>query len=242
MSFFVLNYHAIVGNSDKEAQGHCPYTMSKNNFLEHLKTIHTSGVKVLDPRELHQTLSLGIPFRKQGIFLSFYGAHCSDEEIVMPALKHYNWKAMFFPTAINSSIKDERWEMYAQMHTSGHTIGSCGSEHLLNPNLDEATLINELQQPKDVILSRTGSPCHALAYPYRHLPNRVLELTKKMGYKLGFTNGNGWNTVAACPHQLSRFNASRYISAQHLQLLLRGNKWASHFLRMSHNVKHFIHS
>jgi len=78
------------------------------------------------------------------------------------------------------------WEELAALRDAGWEIGSHTVTHPRLPELDDATLSNELEDSRDVIRHRLGR-CETIAYPYGLANARVAAAAKRAGYLAGCT-------------------------------------------------------
>lgn len=78
------------------------------------------------------------------------------------------------------------WEQLREMHAAGFEIGSHGVHHLILAKLTQDRLMMELEDSRRDLQRELGGDVDMLAYPVggpRAFDNRVIEATKKAGYK-----------------------------------------------------------
>jgi len=78
------------------------------------------------------------------------------------------------------------WDDLTQLNNAGFTIGSHSMSHLMLGSITEDELIEqELFQSKKVIKEKTGTEPITISYPIGSYNSKVVDISKKAGYKLG---------------------------------------------------------
>jgi peptidoglycan/xylan/chitin deacetylase (PgdA/CDA1 family) len=75
------------------------------------------------------------------------------------------------------------WEELRELADTGWEIGSHTCSHPYLPDLDEAALAHELSDSKVWVEAEIGQPCISLAYPYGGVDARIVDATRKAGYR-----------------------------------------------------------
>ena len=84
------------------------------------------------------------------------------------------------------------WDDLAQLKASGHYIGSHTiSHHILDTMDDEAEVKKELVESRNTIKEKLGHFPISIAYPNGNYNEKVMELSKEAGYKMGVTVKEG---------------------------------------------------
>lgn len=108
------------------------------------------------------------------------------------------------------------WEQIASLDQKGHVIASHAMTHRPLAILDDAELLDELQQSRKTISDILNKQCRALVYPYgnyKRVDSRSIQLAQKAGYDLGFMNiRQSTGGVFALP----RFGLPNTTSSAHL--------------------------
>lgn len=84
------------------------------------------------------------------------------------------------------------WEMLAEMHAAGLTIGSHTRTHALLTNESPARALEETAGSRREIEHRLGITVHHFAYPAGRFDSRVVSATGAAGYRFAYTT---------CPHR-----------------------------------------
>jgi peptidoglycan/xylan/chitin deacetylase (PgdA/CDA1 family) len=74
------------------------------------------------------------------------------------------------------------WSELDELVRAGWEIGSHTRTHPRLPDLDDATLLEELEGSRFDCEEALGIPCRALAYPYGLVDGRVADAASKAGY------------------------------------------------------------
>jgi len=114
-------------------------------------------------------------------------------ELGLEALADYKIKATFFICSDfmdgNPVPESERysefmnWDQVLELKDRGHVIGSHGRRHPSFFDLDQSALDEELRESKQTIERRLGTHCTHFASPFGHVDQRIIDTTKKFGYK-----------------------------------------------------------
>jgi peptidoglycan/xylan/chitin deacetylase (PgdA/CDA1 family) len=146
--------------------------------------------------------------------VTFDDAYRSVLELARPILDHFELPAtVFAPTAgidagrplhwpgidhwhggpHERELTPMSWDELRMLATAGWEIGSHTITHPHLPQLDDATLQDELTSSKAICELRLGSPCGSLAYPYGDFDARVVDAAARAGY----------DTAATLPRRLA---------------------------------------
>jgi len=79
------------------------------------------------------------------------------------------------------------WEMIAEMHRSGITIGSHTQKHVELINETPQTIFDEIEGSRKELEQRLGSPIAHIAYPDGQFNRGVIEAAVLSGYRYGYT-------------------------------------------------------
>lgn len=85
------------------------------------------------------------------------------------------------------------WEELAELIRAGWEVGSHTRVHPRLPELDTATLLEELRASKDACERHVAVPCRSIAYPYGAVDDRVARAAAEVGYVAGAAL---WRSVA----------------------------------------------
>lgn len=85
------------------------------------------------------------------------------------------------PTA--AELTPASWAQISSLVAAGWEVGSHTASHPRLPDLDDASLADELERSKRVCEDRLGIPCASLAYPYGAVDPRVVTATATARYR-----------------------------------------------------------
>ncbi|HEX7116981.1 MAG TPA: polysaccharide deacetylase family protein [Steroidobacter sp.] len=99
------------------------------------------------------------------------------------------------------------WSQVSELARSSRvTLGAHGCSHTPLTSLDQAQVSCELEESRSRIAQAVGRPITCIAYPNGNFDDKVLELTRRAGYALGFTTDKGSVGVEDHPLALRRIN------------------------------------
>lgn len=98
------------------------------------------------------------------------------------------------------------WQQVKEMYNNGIEFGSHARSHKILTRLDDQSVYNELLQSKHIIEEVISDKVDTIAYPNGNYNDRIGELTKKSGYKLGFGTKHGYVMSNDDKFNLKRIN------------------------------------
>jgi peptidoglycan/xylan/chitin deacetylase (PgdA/CDA1 family) len=149
--------------------------------------------------------AIGAPPAERTVAVTFDDAYRSVLELALPILDRLGMPAsVYVPTAWPERGKPMRWpgidqwlggehehelacmswEELRGLADHGWEIGSHTRSHPRLPELDDATLDDELVGSRADCEAGMGRPCETLAYPYGAVDERVVEAAERAGYRL----------------------------------------------------------
>ncbi|MEA2352969.1 MAG: hypothetical protein QOJ14_1383 [Thermoleophilaceae bacterium] len=149
--------------------------------------------------------ALTAPPGPRTVAITFDDAYRSVLELALPILDRLGMPAsVYVPTAWPERGKPMRWpgidqwlggehehelacmswEELRGLADHGWEIGSHTRSHPRLPELDDATLDDELVGSRADCEAGMGRPCETLAYPYGAVDERVVEAAERAGYRL----------------------------------------------------------
>lgn len=182
--------------------------ISSSEFLKKLSKVPFSDLEKINARNIYKyddeesavlkyILNFKLDFNEQEkIINSFFDNHC-DEKIVLDSLY-----------MSEQNLKDLAQKGFLGSHSHSHyPLG------LLETNVIKF----ELENSKKYLERLTGCNIDMISYPYgtpETATIEVVELAKKVGYKLGFTTKRGINTLSDNNLLLKRFDCNDLIGGK----------------------------
>lgn len=187
--------------------------------------------------------ALTTPPGEQTLVVTFDDAHRSVLELAAPVMARLGLPGtVYVPTDYPGSGRPMGWEGYdawlgteheeelscmsweelSGLAEQGWEIGSHTRSHPRLSGLDDAAIFAELSESKAECESRTGLPCHSLAYPYSDYDTRAVAAAAATGYRFAVTVPR--SPVAALPFEWPRVGAYRSESARRLLLRARSRR------------------
>jgi len=231
--FLILNYHSIVKSKTGLFHVDPIYTISSDKFKLHLELLKALKVNVITLDEL-EIINASSDF---SICLTFDDGHPTDHEVVLPILNEYNFKASFFPCLLNLKEQDDRWEKYKNLADNGHTIGSHGVTHKYLPSLNQEDQFYELQYSKNYIEEKTGRDVTIFSLPGGKYNEKVIQLSKEIGYKRVLTTEFGLNNTNNLSFLLNRMSLKNKYSLVLLKSILKQDSEVLRKIRLERKVK-----
>ncbi len=77
------------------------------------------------------------------------------------------------------------WQELGELADSSWEIGSHTSTHPHLTTLDDASLVRELEEPREESARHLGRPFQTVAYPYGDVDERVAAFARRTGYRAG---------------------------------------------------------
>jgi len=177
-----------------------PYAISVSDFNRQLDAIENANISILDPDKIINEKSLGDTHH--GVILTFDDGHSSFYRHAYKILKQRGYRAIFF---ITTDLIEQRtdfcsWDNLAQMTQDGFMVQAHGKTHRFLPDLDNASLELEFQDPKKLLEQHTGQKVVCMSFPGGRYQPREIEVGKRFGYEVFFTSRIGTITKASLKH------------------------------------------
>ncbi len=211
----VLMYHDIL--PEKQVF----FDVTPQEFADHLQLIQERGLTPVSLDALVTHLRTGLPLPPKPIVLTFDDGYAGHYEYVYPLLQKYNYPAAFsiYTQGVGQTAGRPKvtWAQLREMAQNPLvTITSHSVTHPLDLRpLNEAELVRELSESKQILERELGKPIHYFTYPVGHYDDRVKAAVQKAGYVAAFTMRNGEEFYAGQSGDLltiERFGQSRLAS------------------------------
>ncbi|HBG75144.1 MAG: hypothetical protein A2X25_05205 [Chloroflexi bacterium GWB2_49_20] len=167
--------------------------MTPEWFEAQMQWLSENGYTTLNAAQLVDFLNGGA-YPQKSVALSFdigVASHTEYSEIVIPALRKYGLKAIFFLVANTNLIGDEcnQGELYCWSELRNWSdeglisVESHGIWHQDYKTLDAATQKQDAGLSKSLIESNIGQPVLGFAYPYDSISPQTIAILKSLGYQ-----------------------------------------------------------
>ena len=189
-------------------------------FDEQLSWLADNGYTTLDGEEFTAFLDGTADVPQKSVVLTFdigVAKRPIYVESVIPALRKYHFKAVFFILANDNVVSDDCetdprhfcWSDFAQWADEG--LISIASHGMYHPDFTTLTAIQikyEVETPIQLLQEKTGHSPVAFAYPFDTTSPTAINIVKAAGYKFAVA-GNTRSLLAAEPNDVDRFKLPR---------------------------------
>lgn len=204
----ILSYHRFADNCDS------PLCLPARVFDQQMKYLKENGYRVISLGELHEFLKYRNSLPKRSVVISIDDGYRSVYNIAWPILKKYDFRATLFiyTDFVGVSKNAITWDQLREVKKSGFEIGAHTMSHcdLTRQNKGEDTqaymsrIEKELGMSKQIIDKKLNQNTVFLAFPYGRYDQRVLDMCKRLGYKIAVSVKRGSNPFFTDPLALSR--------------------------------------
>ncbi len=179
----VINYHEIVTKHERSKN---PFEVLKKSFKQQMQLIADKDIPVI--RLDDWLYNDNVP--DYSIIISFDDGNKSDISIVLPILRHFNFKASFFPT-VGEINKQGRlnWSDLKEIVKYGNSIGSHGFTHipLIQAKRNDFDIDIELKNSKAQLENNLGIKISSFSLPFGIYNDYILERIKIFNYDSALT-------------------------------------------------------
>ncbi len=124
--------------------------------------------------------------------LTFDDGFSSDFEIVLPLLKKFKIKGLFFiTTSFVGKPNYMTWDQIRNLSESGMNIGSHSINHQDMLGLSRSERINELETSKNILEEHISKNIEAFSFPFGRCNKQLINEVFQTGYKYCFTSKPG---------------------------------------------------
>ncbi|MBN2543276.1 polysaccharide deacetylase family protein [bacterium] len=186
----ILAYHKITSHLSLD-----PDSMPMSMFDKQLRFIHGMGYRAVKTEELIEN-----PFQASGgkkFMLAFDDAYETTVRNSFHILKKYNFSGIIFvitgymgkrnywDTRARGKFKHLTEAQIKRLSKTGLEFGSHTVNHENLLHLTNEKCYRELKDSKEHLENMLGKPVLALSYPFGKQNERIQEIARKAGYKLG---------------------------------------------------------
>jgi len=209
----IIEYH------DPEFRLSDQVQMTLGWFADQVGWLAANGYHTLSAEELVSYLDGSGVFPQKTVVLTFDIGTAKRpiyNDVVIPTLKKYGFKAIFFILSNNTVEKDECkgdiyfcWDDFKKWAAEG--VISIASHGLFHPDFKTLTTIEmkyEMEQSRQILQEKTGQTPLGFAFPFDSVPNAGPNLVKAAGYQFG-VSGNSRRDLAVMVGDPDRYHMPR---------------------------------
>ncbi len=214
-----LTYHRVCAEqapfSNREF-----YSITRGTLVQHLQDLLAVG---LSPQDV-SAISGGTEGNPRHCFLSFDDGTVDHHQVVLPLLREFNVRAVFFvPTAKLDQPGRLNRAQLRELAESGHTIGCHSHEHKRMDTMTAAEIRQQFNASKKTLHELTGTDPWIFAPPGGYLNSTVSAAAFESGLRVIRTMRWGFNRrpdLAA----LETVPLNHYITKRQFQKILVGRQ------------------
>ncbi len=209
----IIEYHDPDFRLNDQVQMTIPW------FEDQMRWLSENGYQTLDGDELAAYLDGTAIYPLKSVVLTFDVGTAKRPiytDAVIPTLRKYNFKAVFFILANDGVVIDKCgdakrfcWDDFNRWADSGIiTIASHGMYHPDFTTLTPTEIKYEVETARNVLQDKTGRIPVAFAYPFDSINPAALNLVKAAGYQFAVA-GNSRAVLAVEPNDPDRYKLPR---------------------------------
>jgi peptidoglycan/xylan/chitin deacetylase (PgdA/CDA1 family) len=193
----VLTYHAV-------ADEPCGIAVAPGLFRRHVLHLRRAGYRAVTFAEAARALETGLRDRSPLVCITFDDAYRSVLENAVPVLREVGFTAtIFVPTAhVGEANRWDTavppggwpllsWDELGALARDSFEIGSHSRTHPHLPDLDDASLTEEVAGSRRELEDRLGVPIATFCYPFGHHDARTRAAVLAAGYRAACTTEFG---------------------------------------------------
>lgn len=212
-----LTYHKVVAPSDGDTDF---YTVTCAQLRQQLQALADAG---FTPGQLERPEDWKKISGKQ-FALSFDDGTADHFEVVLPVLKQFNLRGLFFiPTARMNRPGRLTDAQVRQMAAAGHVIGCHGHEHQRLDTLSETDMRHQLRKSRDTLVQIAGVPIRAFAPPGGFINSNIRATALDLGLDVIRTMRWGFNAQLDFT-ALETIPINRHTDARRFSKILEGKQ------------------
>jgi peptidoglycan/xylan/chitin deacetylase (PgdA/CDA1 family) len=239
-----LCYHNVFEKKEAIPEALRHFSISSDEFKNHLRLIDQLGIRVVSMREALSLLDRFEADAGQYVCITFDDGYMDNYTVAWPILKEYRYAAHFF---ICSNLIGKKSGTLAHMGSEevlsfvkdGGSIGSHAHDHVILAGSKPESVLEQVTKSKHILESIVDTEVDTFAYPNSQFTPAVVNAVRQAGYRFAFAIGLGTtNRISGA----NRYYISRNImfgeAARDNELVLRGAyDWASAYSRLQSAVK-----
>lgn len=199
----ILEYHQV---TDSPRPGADPYTISTQEFTDHLDYLRREGYETITMRDYAKAMKGEYALPDKAVVLTFDDGYDNVYTEAVPRLKERGMTGVVYVVA-NDADHDKymTWQQIADLDASGIEIGSHTANHLPLTGLSPETQRDEIRLSKLLIEWKSlKHSIHSFSYPNGEYAPELFDILKEEDYYTAVTGEAGRNTPDTNPYALKR--------------------------------------
>ncbi|MDP4284880.1 MAG: polysaccharide deacetylase family protein [Bacteroidota bacterium] len=184
----VLCYHHIREPQPGDGEMMKTYSVSPEQFAEHMKALKDSGYETILPDQLYNYLVHGTALPAKPVMLTFDDTDEDQFTIGAKEMGKYGFKGVFFIMTV--SINRPHYmtkEQLKQLSDEGNAVEAHTWDHHMVTKYQGDDWEKQLVLPKKKVEEITGKSAKYFAYPFGLWNKAAFPELKKAGYKMAFS-------------------------------------------------------
>lgn len=214
----VLLYHGIASGPQEAPTRPGKYTVTPEQFGEHLELIGSLGLRIVSLSELLRGSQRDLT---NTVAITFDDGLSSDFTHALPHLQKAGATAHFFVnTAQVGELGRMGWSEILELQRAGMIIGSHGHRHVDHSRPSVEILVRELSQSRQILEQRLRCNVEYFAAPYGLISRNLYTAAERSGYS-GVCTSHFWPAKPGSRH-ISRVAVYNRTALERLESLLLG--------------------
>jgi peptidoglycan/xylan/chitin deacetylase (PgdA/CDA1 family) len=180
----ILMYHYVGNNPNPKDSQRDTLSISPDKFQAQVKYLKDNGYSTISLDTLYAALKNQATLPAKPIILTFDDGYIDFYVNAYPILKSYNSSAtVFVITGFVGQNPYLTWPQITEMAGSGLISFEAHTVHHSNlPSLSDEAALYELSESKKNLEQMVGIPVNFIAYPFGATDQRIMDLTKRVGF------------------------------------------------------------
>lgn len=217
-------YHEVSNIPSSEIQNYyntqTSFCIHPDDFERQIVALIEAGYKIISLDDLESLDRSKDPTKL--ILLSFDDGFIGNFNFVLPLLRKYQLKAIFF--LIVERIGKHpymQWDNVRELVAAGMQIGSHGFSHQVIVGKEKEFFQKELFDSKKIIENQISQTVHSISFPHGAYDSSALQFVEKAGYRYVFTSDYGFSLkTRGNLLMMPRVNISREIAVEDIEILI----------------------
>lgn len=183
----VLYYHSIQKSGENELM------MDPKLFRSHLQWLKDNGYTSLTMEEFYNYIKYNTQVPEKSVVITFDDGYIDNYTNAMPIINEFDFDTTIFMVSDfvgNPNFLTE--SQLKELEKNKINIESHTANHLELAKLPKEKQREELQQSKDSLNNLLDEKIEYVAYPYGSYNDDTKNITREIGYKMGFSTDSGW--------------------------------------------------
>lgn len=183
----VLYYHSIQKSGENELM------MDPELFRSHLQWLKDNNYTSLTMEEFYNYIKYNTQVPEKSVVITFDDGYIDNYTNAMPIINEFDFDTTIFMVSDfvgNPNFLTE--SQLKELEKNKINIESHTANHLDLAKLPKEKQREELQQSKNRLNNLLNEKVEYVAYPYGSYNDDTKNITREIGYKMGFSTDSGW--------------------------------------------------